>query len=124
MRQQGQYAHSGVNTYVGSQMHNVSGQRMEHKPGHFQGRLEAFTPEREHPYGTSNEEGQWRWERDGSKVSNSMASYMSNEGKCYLLFVYVYVCVCVGVVCMCTRGPSHDRGKLFLFLCFQEEERG
>lgn len=81
MRQHGQYGHSGANTYASSQTHHLSGQRIEHKPGHFQGRLEAFTPERERPYGSSNAEGQWRWERDGSKVSNSMASYLSNEGQ-------------------------------------------
>lgn len=83
MRQQGQYTHSGVSTYAGNQMHQMSTQRMEEKLGPFEGRLEAFTPEREHPYGTSNAEGRWKWERDGSKVSNSVASYMSNEGKCY-----------------------------------------
>ncbi|XP_035540636.1 uncharacterized protein LOC118343667 [Juglans regia] len=81
MRQQGQYTHSGVNTYASSQMHQMSTQRMEQKLGPFEGRLEAFTPEREHPYGTSNAEGRWKWERDGSKVSNSVASYMSNEGQ-------------------------------------------
>ena len=81
MRRQGQYADSGVNAYAGGQMHHMSSQRMENKPVHFQGRLEAFTPEREHPYGNSKAEGQWRWERDESKMSNSMASHMFNEGK-------------------------------------------
>ncbi|KAI9194454.1 hypothetical protein LWI28_006180 [Acer negundo] len=41
--------------------------RMEQKSGHFQGQLEAFTPEREHPYATPKTERQWRWERDGQK---------------------------------------------------------
>ena len=93
MRRQGQYADSGGNTYVGGQMHHMSSQRMEPKPGNFQGRLEAFTPEREHPYGNSKAEGQWRWERDGSKMSNSMASHMFNEGKWYLFSFFVCVCV-------------------------------
>lgn len=81
MRRQGQYADSGVNAYAGGQIHHMSSQRMENKPVHFQGRLEAFTPEREHPYGNSKAEGQWRWERDDSKMSNSMASHMFNEGQ-------------------------------------------
>ena len=81
MRRQGQYADSGVNTYADGQMHRMSNQWMENKPVHFQGRLKAFTSERGHPYGNSKAEGQWRWERDESKMSNSMASHMFNEGK-------------------------------------------
>ncbi|XP_021628623.1 uncharacterized protein LOC110626817 isoform X3 [Manihot esculenta] len=83
MRRQGQYADSGANAYVGAQMQHISAQRMDSRSDndHFQGRLEAFTPEREHPYVTSKAEGQWRWERDESKVSNPMASRILNEGQ-------------------------------------------
>ncbi|XP_008230461.1 PREDICTED: uncharacterized protein LOC103329735 [Prunus mume] len=82
MRRQGQYGDSGVNTYTAAApMHHMSGQRMEHKSSHFEGRLEAFTPERDNPYASSKSEGQWRWERDGSKGSNPMASHMYNEGQ-------------------------------------------
>lgn len=82
MRRQGQYGDSGVNTYAAAApMHHMSGQRMEHKSSHFEGRLEAFTPERDNPYASSKSEGQWRWERDGSKGSNPMASHMYNEGQ-------------------------------------------
>ena len=56
-------------------------QQMEQKSGHFQGQLEAFIPERDQPYGTPKSDGQWRWERDGSKVSNPMTAKMFNEGK-------------------------------------------
>lgn len=80
MRRQGQYANSGGNAYVSAQMQHMPAQRMEHKSGHFQGQLEAFTPERDQPYGTPKSDGQWRWERDGSKVSNQMAAKMFNEG--------------------------------------------
>ncbi|PON50897.1 ubiquitin carboxyl-terminal hydrolase [Parasponia andersonii] len=81
MRRQGQYADSGVNAYVAAQMHHASGQRMDNKPDQFEGRLEAFTPERDNPYVMSKTEGQWRWERDGSKMSNSLNSQIFNEGQ-------------------------------------------
>ena len=81
MRRQGQYVDSGGNAYVSAQMQHMPAQRMDHKAGHFQGQLEAFTPERDQPYGTPKSDGQWRWERDGSKVSNPMAAKMFNEGK-------------------------------------------
>lgn len=81
MRRQGQYSDSGVNAYIASQMQNMPGQRMERKSGHFQGRSEALTSEEEHPYSTLKAEGQWRWERDASNVSNSMSSHMFNEGE-------------------------------------------
>ncbi|KAJ7981254.1 Ubiquitin carboxyl-terminal hydrolase [Quillaja saponaria] len=80
MRRQGQYADSAANTYVTAQVH-MSGQQVEHKSSHFEERLEAFTPEREHQYGNSKPEGQWRWERDGPKMSNPMASHIFNEGQ-------------------------------------------
>ncbi|KAJ7948081.1 Ubiquitin carboxyl-terminal hydrolase [Quillaja saponaria] len=70
MRRPGQYADSSANTYLNAQMHHISDQQMEQKSSYFEGRLEAFTPEREHPYGNSKPEEQWRWERDGSRVSN------------------------------------------------------
>lgn len=80
MRRQGQYADPGANTYGAGRMQHMPGQRMEQNSGPFQGQLEAFTPEREQPYVTSKSERQWRWERDGSKVSNSMTAQMFNEG--------------------------------------------
>ncbi|XP_022730651.1 uncharacterized protein LOC111285447 [Durio zibethinus] len=81
MRRQGQYTDSGGNTYVSAQMQHMPSQRMEHNSGPFQGQLEAFTPERDQPYETPKSDGQWRWERDGSKVSNPMAAKMFNEGQ-------------------------------------------
>ncbi|XP_022943334.1 uncharacterized protein LOC111448131 [Cucurbita moschata] len=63
-------------------MHQVPSQRMEQShPDPFEGRLEAFTPERENSYIASKNEDQWRWERDESKMPNSMASHMFNEGQ-------------------------------------------
>ncbi|MBA0807169.1 hypothetical protein Gohar_022992, partial [Gossypium harknessii] len=67
MRRQGQYADSGGNAYVSAQMQHMPAQRMEIKSGQFQGQLEAFTPERDQPYRTPKSDGQWTWERDGSK---------------------------------------------------------
>ncbi|XP_065866041.1 uncharacterized protein [Euphorbia lathyris] len=83
MRRPGQYADPGANVYVAGQMQHVSSQRMENRSesDHFQGRLEAFTPEREHPYVTSKPDGQWRWERDESKMAIPLASQMYNEGQ-------------------------------------------
>ncbi|TYJ33134.1 hypothetical protein E1A91_A05G081900v1 [Gossypium mustelinum] len=81
MRRQGQYADSGGNAYVSAQMQHMPAQRMEIKSGQFQGQLEAFTPERDQPYRTPKSDGQWRWERDGSKVSNQMTPKMFNEGQ-------------------------------------------
>ncbi|XVF69308.1 hypothetical protein PTKIN_Ptkin11bG0070500 [Pterospermum kingtungense] len=81
MRRQGQYADSGGNAYVSVQMHHLPAQWMEQNSGHFQGQLEAFTPERDQPYGTPKSNGHWKWERDESKVSNSMAARMFNEGQ-------------------------------------------
>ncbi|KAJ0084366.1 hypothetical protein Patl1_30243 [Pistacia atlantica] len=73
MRRQGQYADPGANAYGAARMQHMSGQRMEQKSGHFQGQLEAFTPEREQQFPPTKTERQWRWERDGSKVPNPMA---------------------------------------------------
>ncbi|KAG7035910.1 hypothetical protein SDJN02_02710, partial [Cucurbita argyrosperma subsp. argyrosperma] len=78
MRQQGQYSDSGLNSYSGSQMHHVPSQRVEQShPDPFEGRLEAFTPERENSFVASKNEDQWRWERDESKMPNPMASHIS-----------------------------------------------
>ncbi|KAK8645429.1 hypothetical protein V6N13_119259 [Hibiscus sabdariffa] len=79
MRRQGQYA--GGSAYASAQMQHMPAQRMELKSDLFQGQLEAFTPERDQPYRTPKSNGQWRWERDGSKVSNSMTPKMLNEEK-------------------------------------------
>ncbi|XVF47046.1 hypothetical protein PTKIN_Ptkin03bG0077800 [Pterospermum kingtungense] len=86
-RQGGQYADSGGvgNAYVSA--HNQMQQNMHmampmptpaQESGHFQDQLEAFTPERDQPFGTPpKSDSQWRWERsDGSKLSNPMF----NEG--------------------------------------------
>lgn len=82
MRRQGQYGDTGVNTYVGGQMHHVSGQGIDAtKSVQFEGRLEAFTPERDNPY--ANVEGQWRWERDGSKLPNPITSHVLGNCKCF-----------------------------------------
>jgi len=97
MRRQGQYGDASTNSYGASQMHHnhnhhMAGQRMETKSGNFEGRLEAFTPERENSYPNSIPEGQWRWESDESKMSNSMTSHMYNEGECYSLSPYDCLC--------------------------------
>lgn len=81
MRRPGHYGDSGGNAYVTAQMQHISGQRMEQKSGHYQGRSEPLTSDKEHPYGASKADGQWRWERDGSKVPNSMSPQMFNEGQ-------------------------------------------
>ncbi|KAM6576601.1 hypothetical protein CsatB_028438 [Cannabis sativa] len=81
MRRQGQYADSGVNSYVAPQMHHASGQMIDNNSAQFEGRLEAFTPERDNPYLAPKTEGQWRWERDGSRMSNSLNSQMFSEGQ-------------------------------------------
>ncbi|CAL5436396.1 unnamed protein product [Camellia sinensis] len=81
MRRPGHYGDSGGNAYVTAQMQHMSGQRMEQKSGHYQGRSEPLTSDKEHPYGASKADGQWRWERDGSKVPNSMSPQMFNEGQ-------------------------------------------
>ncbi|XVE59708.1 hypothetical protein DITRI_Ditri05aG0067900 [Diplodiscus trichospermus] len=81
MRRQGQYADSVGDAYVSAQMQHMPAQRMEQESGHFQGQLEAFTPERDQPYTTPKLDGQWRWESDGSKASNTVASKIFNEGQ-------------------------------------------
>lgn len=81
MRRPGHYGDSGGNAYVTAQMQHMSGQRMEQKSGHYQGRSEPLTSDKEHPYGASKADGQWRWERDGSKVPNSMSPQMFNEAQ-------------------------------------------
>ncbi|KAA8550137.1 hypothetical protein F0562_001847 [Nyssa sinensis] len=80
MRRQGDYGDSGGNAYVAAQVQHMSGQRMEHRSGHYQARPEPLTSE-EHPYGNSKADGQWRWERDGSKVTNPRSSHWFNEGE-------------------------------------------
>lgn len=79
MRRHEQYPDPGANAYVPAQMQHMPGQMMEQNSTPFQ--VEAFTPERDQPYGNSNMEGQWRWERDGSKMSNPMVSQLYNEGQ-------------------------------------------
>jgi len=92
MRRQGHYGDPSANAGVGGQMHHmVAGPRGEAKSGNFEGRLEAFTPERENPYANSKPEGQWRWEMDESKLSNSMASRMFSEGKYFSLPLHTFI---------------------------------
>lgn len=106
MRRQGHYGDPSANTCVGGgQMHHMAGQRGEAKSGNFEGRLEAFTPQRENPYANSKQEGQgqWRWEIDEAKMSNSMASRMFNEGKCYSLpfsAYFTYPSINLGLHCI------------------------
>ncbi|KAK6926501.1 hypothetical protein RJ641_008220 [Dillenia turbinata] len=59
---------------------HMSGQRMENRPGHFEGRQENLSTDKDHHYANSKVDGQWQWERDGAKVSNQMQSHMFNEG--------------------------------------------
>lgn len=89
MRRQGQYGDPSPNTFIAAQMHNISGQRVETKSSNFEGRLEAFTPERENPFANSKPEGQWRWELEGSNTANLMGSRIFNEGKSFLLPLHV-----------------------------------
>ena len=88
MRRQGQYTDSGVNAYAAAQAHNAQGQRMDNSSAQFEGRLEAFTPERDTPYGSSKADGQWRWERDGSKMSNSLNPQVFNDGMAFHSFSF------------------------------------
>ncbi|XP_042476182.1 uncharacterized protein LOC122057895 [Macadamia integrifolia] len=83
MRRPGHYADSGVNAYVSAQMHNMSAQRMQHNSAmsQFPGRPDALPSEEEHHYMSSKTEGQWQWDRDGPKKSNSMASHVYSEGQ-------------------------------------------
>ena len=91
-RQGGQYGgDASADSYVVAQVHHMSGQRMETNSGGFEGRLEAFTPERDDPYSNSKPEDQWRWEMDGSSMPNSMTSPVFNEGKCEML---LHACSC------------------------------
>ncbi|XAR59619.1 hypothetical protein NMG60_11015525 [Bertholletia excelsa] len=81
MRRPGHYGDSGGNPYVASQIQHMSGQRIEHKSGHYQGRPEPLTSNKEHAYGASKTEGQWRWEADGSKLTDAMSPRMFSEGQ-------------------------------------------
>ncbi|KAL6202621.1 hypothetical protein ACLB2K_026328 [Fragaria x ananassa] len=96
-RQQGQYAggdSGGGNSYGGAaaaSIHHHHQRMQQQQPSgggasDFEGRLEAFTPERDsnpnpNPYAASNPEAQWRWERDASKPSNPLTPHLFNEGK-------------------------------------------
>ncbi|KAM5584907.1 hypothetical protein ABKV19_004332 [Rosa sericea] len=99
-RQQAQYAgDSGcANSYGGggggaaaASMHHHHHQQQPSSVGasDFEGRLEAFTPERDsnpnpNPYATSSKpEPQWRWERDASnsKPSNPLTPHIFSEGQ-------------------------------------------
>ncbi|XP_043702400.1 uncharacterized protein LOC122652660 [Telopea speciosissima] len=83
MRQSGHYGDSGVNAYVSAQMHHMSAQRMRHNSAmnHFPGRPDALPSEEEHHYMSSKTEGQWQWDRDEPKTSNSISSHVYSEGQ-------------------------------------------
>ncbi|XP_043697930.1 uncharacterized protein LOC122648774 [Telopea speciosissima] len=83
MRRLGQYADSGVNAYVSAQMQHMSAQRMQHNSAmnHFPGRPDVLPSEEEQRYMSSKTEGQWQWDRDDPKASNSMSSHVYSEGQ-------------------------------------------
>ncbi|KAJ4971165.1 hypothetical protein NE237_004264 [Protea cynaroides] len=83
MRRSGQYADSGVSAYVSAQMHHMSAQRMQHNSAmnNFRERPDALASEDEHHFLSSKTEGQWQWDRDGPKTSNSMSSLVYSEGQ-------------------------------------------
>ncbi|KAL5130563.1 hypothetical protein HKD37_12G033597 [Glycine soja] len=113
MRRQGHYGDPSANTCVGgSQMHHMAGQRGEAKSGNFEGRLEAFTPQRENPYANSKQEGQgqWRWEIDEAKMSNSMASRMFNEGN---MEIFVSKLEVRGAISCSSVGQGVDASKSY-----------
>ncbi|XP_047332163.1 uncharacterized protein LOC124935782 isoform X2 [Impatiens glandulifera] len=74
MRRPGNYGDSGGNAYSHAQMQHMSSQ------SHYQGQTDEIT-EKEHAYGASKAEGQWRWQRDESKGSSPMSPHMFNEGQ-------------------------------------------
>ncbi|XP_042512227.1 uncharacterized protein LOC122087231 [Macadamia integrifolia] len=83
MRRSGQYADSGVDAYVSAQLHHMSAQRMQHNSAmnQFPGRPDALPSEEEHHYMSSKTEGQWQWDREAIKASNSMPSHLYSEGQ-------------------------------------------
>lgn len=99
MRRPGNYGDSSGNAFGAAQMQqHMSGQRMEHRSSHYQGRPESMNSEKEHhPYGGSKVEGQWRWERDGS------SSHMFNEGRCssfYCTATIFYLSFGTDIICL------------------------
>lgn len=104
----GHYGDSGGNAYVNAQMQHMAGQRMEHKSEHYQGRQEPMTSDKGRSYGASKADGQWRWERDGTKAPNAMSSQMFSEGK---LYDFVSPFPLIFMVEICLRAEisySHD----------------
>lgn len=48
-----------------------------------------MTSDKGRSHGASKAEGQWRWERDGTKAPNAMSSQMFSEGKLYNFVVEI-----------------------------------
>jgi len=86
MRRPGQYADSGMNQMVASQMQHAQAERLQHNSGmgHYLGRTDTLQADEEHQYMSSKPEGQWQWDRDGPKGSNVMSPHMYKEGKFWL----------------------------------------
>ncbi|RWV92108.1 hypothetical protein BHE74_00037768 [Ensete ventricosum] len=84
MRRQGQYA--DINPAIAAQMQHMSGQRLQHSSdmSHFSGGSDSFQHGEEHHYMPSKAEGQWQWDRDGTKGSNQISSQLYKEGRCCL----------------------------------------
>ncbi|KAH7675293.1 hypothetical protein IHE45_08G126700 [Dioscorea alata] len=82
MRQHGNYADSGVNPMMAAQMHHMAAQKSQHNPGvnQFPGREGSLRAEDERQY-IPKAEGQWQWDREASKPSNSLPSHMLDEGQ-------------------------------------------
>lgn len=82
MRRQGQYA--DINPAMAAQMQHMSGQRLQHSSdmSHFPGGSDSFQHGEEHHYMPSKAEGQWQWDRDGTKGSNQLPSQLYKEGRC------------------------------------------
>lgn len=81
MRRSSHYADSAINQMVAAQMHHAQAQRLQHNPGmsHYQGRADSLQADEERQYMSSKGDGQWQWDRDGSKGSNVVSSNMYQE---------------------------------------------
>lgn len=98
MRQHGNYVDSGVNPMMAAQMHHMAAQRSQHNPGvnQFPGREGSLRAEDERQY-IPKAEGQWQWDREASKPSNSLPSHVLDEGKflfCHLILLSMHNSYC------------------------------
>ncbi|XP_068635479.1 uncharacterized protein [Aristolochia californica] len=80
MRRQGQYADTGVNPLVASQMQQHQGMQRNPAINHFPGRQIALSGEDETKYLIQKAESQWPWDRDGPRGSKQSASHPYKEG--------------------------------------------